>query len=591
MKKILCLVFFLLFNFFSLNSVFASEGWVIENFSSDISIQNDGEVFVEETIDVDFGTLEKHGIYRDIPFMYTNRDGSKYYTDLNVIKVLQDDTSAHYELLKEGDFKRIKIGEANRTINGKHVYAISYEVRGGALFAYQDYDELYWNVTGNYWDVPIKIATSTVRLPVGIAAKQIACYRGAYGSNTECEEKKSEEPRAVFSTKNLGPGEGLTVAVGYQKGAIPIIAVVAPKTLGERLLEVGSVAGFFVLLALGILAILVIWYKKGRDFWSAVPAILANGAQSVSVKPIGAKESIVVEYEPPEKLRPAIVGTLVDEKADTLDVTATIIDLATRGYLTITEEAKKWIFGKTDYIFSKKERDTKDLLSYEKLLLDRLFNDGDEVKMSKLKNKFYDDLAKVKIALYEEVTKLGLFAENPESVRGRYIIYSIGILIVSVCAIFVGGKYEILWLLIAGASFVIVGIFAFLVSFVMPRRTARGNELLRRIKGYRLFISGAEKYKQQFFEKRNMFNEILPYAIVFGLTEKFALAMRDMGIKPDTAGWYYGASGFNAATFGSSINSFSSSMSSVIASTPGSSGSGGGGFSGGGGGGGGGGSW
>jgi len=136
------------------------------------------------------------------------------------------------------------------------------------------------------------------------------------------------------------------------------------------------------------------------------------------------------------------------------------------------------------------------------------------------------------------------------------------------------------------------GLVLLVMSRFMPRRTAYGRELYRRVKGYNLFISTAEKYRQRFFEKKNMFNEVLPYAITFGLTEKFAKQMHDIGLEPSTSGWYVGTNNFNTASFASNINSFSSSMSNAMASTPSSSGGfSGGGSSGGGFGGGGGGSW
>ena len=120
---------------------------------------------------------------------------------------------------------------------------------------------------------------------------------------------------------------------------------------------------------------------------------------------------------------------------------------------------------------------------------------------------------------------------------------------------------------------------------------AYGHELYRQIKGYKLFVSGTEKYRQPFFENRNIFMQVLPYAMVFGVTKKLAKAMEQMGIEPSQPAWYVGSQAFNIGSFSSSMESFSSALSSSIASAPGGSGSGGGGFSGGGGGGGGGGGW
>ena len=124
----------------------------------------------------------------------------------------------------------------------------------------------------------------------------------------------------------------------------------------------------------------------------------------------------------------------------------------------------------------------------------------------------------------------------------------------------------------------------------MERKTACGREMFRRAQGYELFVSTVENHRQKFFENRNMFNEVMPYAIVFGLTEKFAKAFKDMGLEPKQPSWYSGTGTFNAVAFGSTMSSFSNSLSSAMASSPGGSGFSGGSSSGGFGGGGGG-SW
>ncbi len=58
----------------------------------------------------------------------------------------------------------------------------------------------------------------------------------------------------------------------------------------------------------------------------------------------------------------------------------------------------------------------------------------------------------------------------------------------------------------------------------MPRRTAKGYAVLRHVDGFRRFIDESEKERAQFAEKKNLFSEYLPYAIVFGATEKWAHA-------------------------------------------------------------------
>ncbi len=588
MMKRLVFFFALLFSFIFVPLAHADEGWIIDNFQADIAVQESGEVRVVETLDVDFKDLDKHGIYRDIPFEYES-NGELTYTNIDIASVLQDDKKAKYDTSVTDGYIRVKIGDPDETISGRHIYVITYTARG-VLRGFQDHDELYWNITGNQWGVPISHVEAVVTLPKEEITR-ITCFEGFAGSTAICDAKRESSQLARFTTfGELGAGQGLTVVVGYTRGIVPILTVERPKTFFEKLIEWPSLATIAIILFAGIVTVLYRWFRHGRDYWFAQNIFGKKGEQG-NLKPIGAHETLTVEFTPPEKLRPAEMGVLMDERADTNDVVATIIDLATRGYLTITEIPKKWVFGKVDYTLAKKVKDDKDLLNYEKKLLHNLFKTGNEVKMSDLKTTFYDELQEVKKELYKDVVEKGLFPTDPEKVRGNYL----GIGIVLTIACFFGIFISIGADLVFGADIalggVVVGLLLMFMSTHMPRRTAYGRELYRRVRGYQLFINTAEKHRQVFFEKRNMFNEVLPYAIAFSLTEKFAKQMKNIGIEPKTTGWYSGVHPIHAGTFGASMNSFSNSMSSAIASTPSSSGGFSGGSSGGGFGGGGGGSW
>ena len=568
---------------------YAQENWIIEKFNADINILEDGKVSIGETINVDFGSLQKHGIFRDIPFIYSTQDGYKRYTEINVVSVMASGSQLPYETSSSGDYVRIKIGDPDKTVSGRQVYEIEY-LASGVLNSFESYDEFYWNVTGSAWPVPILETNATVTMPKeGIT--QLTCFQGGFGSKEKCTYDQENDLSANFSADNLQIGQGLTVVVGYTKGLVPIIVVPPPKSINDSLFSLPTLLAFVFSLGLAIGSVAWLWFIKGRDFWFKRRFLFDKSAKQ-EIKPVGAHETIVVEFSPPEKLRPAEMGTLMDERADTLDVSATIVDLATRGYLAVAEEPKKWLFGNADYVLTKKSKDTKELLGYEKELFERLFNEGDLVKISSLKTKFYKDLKVVKEKLYKEVVNKNFFPENPESVKNKYIFIGVGVIILGAVFLVLGFNIINNLLVGAGAGLLIGGGFWFLFARLMPRRTAVGREMYRRAVGYELFVSSAEKYRQRFFEKKNMFNEILPYAIVFGLTEKFAKAFKEMGVEPVQPSWYSGSAPFNAALFGASIANFSGSLSSAMAAAPGGRGFGGGrGFSGGGFGGGGGGSW
>jgi uncharacterized membrane protein YgcG len=449
-------------------------------------------------------------------------------------------------------------------------------------------------VTGNGWGVPIEKASSRVSVE-GATLLQATCFQGYSTDKDLCAYEVSQDKKvATFvASKPLQPGEGLTIVAGYEKGIVPLLIVQKPKTLFEKVIEPSSFL-FLGALLLGALTIaFFFWYKYGRDY-SFIRKSVVDNPTGEKLQGVGEHETVVVEYTPPENLRPAEIGVLTDERADTLDVVATIVDLASRGYLTITEVEKSWIFGKTDYRLTRMKEDTAGLLSYEKVLFDKLFDSKREVTVSSLKTTFYADLATVKKSLYERVVAAKFFSKSPEKMRTTFIV--IGLLCIFLGFFFfaISAGSGVVFFVDIAIGIGAFGVMLFVISPFMSRRTAYGREMYRRIKGYQLFIATAEKYRQRFFEKKNLFNEVLPYAIVFGLTEKFSQAMKDIGLpeKQMAAGWYVGAHAFNYSTFSSNMNDFSKSLSTAIAASPKSSGfSSGGGFSGGGFGGGGGGSW
>jgi uncharacterized protein (TIGR04222 family) len=309
--------------------------------------------------------------------------------------------------------------------------------------------------------------------------------------------------------------------------------------------------------------------------------------------PLFEKGTAPVEFAPPEDLRPGQVGTLIDEEANTLDVTATIVDLAVRGYLVIEEISKVGWFGKPDWKLIRRPKETEGLLQYERTLLDGLFEDGDEVLLSDLKKKFVERLQEVKDALYRDLVSRRWFVKRPDKVRAMWAGIGAALLLLGIgatVALAYLTKLGLLGLpLVAGGALLIIG------AKRMPRRTGKGTAITRRVNGFRVVIEKVEQHMSHWAEEENVFTRFLPYAVVFGVTEKWAKAFEALGQMPaDDMGWYRSAYPLTYVAFADSMDAFAVTTSGTIASTPsgsGGSGFGGGGFSGGGGGGGGGGSW
>src|SRR3989338_141132 len=227
MKSIFRLFILLLVPFVFAVSVQAVEQ--IRNFDSKISINKDGTINVEERIAYDFGFQSKHGIYRNIPYIKTNKEGKKLKLEFSAFSVA-DETGKKYLYSKSvADGKiNFKIGDPDRTITGLHTYVINYKV-SGALTYFSDHYELYWNTTGNEWIVPIASYTSQVFLPVGTGQNDIKaiCYTGSIGSTEQnCLSVVKDNFVEFKSSKDLNSSEGLTIAVSFPKGAV---AVLEPK--------------------------------------------------------------------------------------------------------------------------------------------------------------------------------------------------------------------------------------------------------------------------------------------------------------------------------------------------------------------------
>lgn len=572
--------------------VAADEGWVIERFLIRLDIQRDGSIIAHEALDVDFRNLSRHGIFRDIVYRQAFDETHDREYDIRLTGVTAADGRRHeVRTTTEGAIRRFRIGDPDRTISGRETYRIAYTI-DHALNSFADHDELYWNASGT-WPVGIRATTVIVSAPAG-AIERVECFQGHEGSTQRCLARMTPDQATFTATRPLDEGEQITIVAGLRKGAVakpqPRL-VTRPRNLWNSFDRTpGLVVATFTGLVLALGGVGILWWRIGRDRRYISLHYLSQDNRQETV-PVFGSDPIVVEFEPPDRMRPAQIGLLVDERADTLDVTATIIDLAVRRYLTITELPKEGWFGRTDWQLTRLKEADAELLAYERIVLNGLFDSGASRKVSDLKNKFYDDLAKAKDALYADAVTRGWFPRNPNSTRTMSRVAGLLLAAAGLALTFLLGRRWGAGLL--GLPFILGGMLLAGVSGAMPRRTAAGREALRRALGFARYIKTAEVHQQAFAERAKIFTAYLPYAIAINCVDRWARAFRDLDLQAATSGWYAGGARFDPGGFSSSLGSFSSSVSSTLASTPGGSGSSGfsGGSSGGGGGGGGGGSW
>jgi len=546
----------------------------IRSFDADVQLQAEADAFVVmEHILYDFGAVQRHGIFRDIPVRYGRGRSADYRIGLDVLSVTNGSGVARpFKVQRRGDNLRIRIGDAKRTVSGEQEYWIRYQVKRGILY-FDDHDELYWNVTGTQWPVPIEAVAARVGLPAGAqpARVQLACFTGRRGSIEQACAFHQAGAEATFrASRGLGAGEGLTLVLGLPKGVL-----VQPSAWQRWLSRASDYLGPLSLLPLLVLGIMLwLWRSQGRDR--------------------GAHHAIAVRYEPPEGLTPAEVGTVVDERIQMADITSSILDLAVRGFLRIEElEAKRFLFlSHTDWRLVKL-RPTEGLRHHERLMMEKLFSGREAVKVSELKNEFYRHLPAIRKALYAQVSKAEkLFPTSPESVRRRWRIVGILVLAVAISlSVFLGAGLQ------HSIPLGLCGVLFLAFAGAMPRRTRKGRAAYEEILGFKEFMERVDRDRLERSSGRDAgrFERVLPYAVVLGVADTWADAFADIYTEPPA--WYTGhnVQHFRPQRFvsdlGRSLDTLGQAMRTQPQGGSGSSGMGGGGFSGGGFGGGGGGSW
>jgi uncharacterized membrane protein len=573
-KSPLCLLAFITTLFLATLTTQARD-LTIQRFDETVTVNPNGTIEVTEIIEARF-TGFWHGIYRTIPVEYDTQQHLNYSLLLEPLSVTDDDGHPlKYEQKREGRNLKFKISVPGAQDATKTVM-IHYRILNAIRF-FDDHDELYWNVTGGEWDAPIHSASAKIELPVGVTGLHAIAFTGAYGSReTDAQVEAHGNIVQVSTNHPLSYREGLTVVAGWDKGFVH-----PPSTAAKIALFLRSNWPLF-LPVVAFLLMLWLWWTRGRD---------------------PERGSIAVQYEPPDKLTPGECGTLVDNEAAMRDITATLVDLAVKGYLTIEQKDESHLLGLThskEYIFHLKRPPTEwsAVRPHELEMLSALFDDGSatSVKLSDLQNHFYTHLPAIRSRIFDALMADGYYLHRPDTVRQGYI--GAGIVIGILLFVFGGalgaatGVAHLTWVIAAILTAAVICIF----GWFMPARTLTGARTFEKVLGFEQFLERVESDRlERIVKTPEMFEKFLPYAMALHCEKKWVAAFAGIAMQPPQ--WYSGpyGSGFVPYMFVNDLNVMSAQASSVMASAPrgssGGSGFGGGGFSGGGFGGGGGGGW
>lgn len=540
----------------------------ILDYRSEIEVHADASMTVTETIVVEAaGQLIRRGIYRDFPTDYRDRLGNRYRVGFEVLGVTRNGQDEPFHTERRENGVRVYVGRANEFVApGRHEYAIRY--RTDRQLGYFDaHDELYWNVTGNGWDLPIERASAVVRLPPGVPMGDVSLegYTGRQGSTEQSYAAAASGGEAsIAATRSLGPREGLTIVVGWPKGHVH------EPGGGERLQHVMKDNRGLLTACIGALFILGYlawaWSRHGRDPRRGV---------------------VFPHYEPPAGYSPASTRFILRMSYDNRVFTAAILSLAVKGYLEIAEAGGKYTLHRRD--------STQPLAAGEQALLDTLFATARSVELD---NKNHALLGRTKAAHKKSLRR---------DYEKKYFLLNTALLMPSFGAsvvLAVGIKLLDGFTPAVTAVFVALAAAHVLFAYLMRAPTARGRALMDKLEGFRMYLEVAEKDE---LNLRNppartpeLFERYLPFALALGVEQQWAEKFAGVFARLDGAqgtryrpSWYGGD--FNPARLGGFATDVGTGLNSAISSAstaPGSSsGGGGGGSSGGGGGGGGGGGW
>src|SRR5271166_1754778 len=556
----------------------SARDWRIARFDTHMSVAQDGTAAVSERLDVVFvGSF--HGIYRDIPIEYPGPHGSNYTLFLKVTGVTDGEgNKLKYDSSTQNGNRHLKIYIPD-AVNTTRTVQINYRVTNAVRW-FDGHDELYWNVTGNDWPVPIDSASATISFPANTAGELRAqAFTGVYGSQGQDASVQVRGDTVLVESNNpLSMREGLTADVYITKGVLT-----QPSKLTQAMWFLRS--NIIVLLPLwAFIVMFFFWWTKGRD-----------PKPDISVAPM---------YEPPKGMTPAEVGTLVDDVVHPRDITSTLVDLAVKGYLKIEEkESKTLMFSHRDYIFHllKPPSDWASLEPHERVMLNHMFAGGvTDVHLSDLKNQFYVAIPTMKDNILGELKGKGMYSVDPESAHA-YVLAGV---------LFTAAPFVLVQVFGAGSIFdspgllVAAGIVAVLVIFlfarIMTAKSRKGVDTKVEILGLQEFINrvDADRLKRM---PPDTFEKVLPYAMALGIENRWAKSFG--GVVQNPPNWYVGPTpyvGFNPIFFAGSMHAMATDAHQAFVASPRASstgsgwsggGFGGGGFSGGGFGGGGGGAF
>jgi uncharacterized membrane protein len=555
------------FILFSLN--LSGQDYTIQSYDVNIQVAENGHFDVVEEISVNFFT-DRRGIIRKIPFQY-KVDGKRKKILIQNLRV--DDWN--YNAYRESGDEVIRIGDPDVFLRGEQKYTIRYRVED-AFLVYKEHIEFYWNVIGDKWDTDIQNVSLNIHFPKEEEILEYKLFTGNRRSdNGKMMLSQRESVIEGRSLKGLAPGEGISVAVKLPRYAIHLSSDLT-RSIQEASdeLDRSKKADWFAIFPFSLILFFIQWWRrKGRNDYSF--------------------ERLKDVYYAPNSISASEAGSRIDFRVHDRDLMALIPQWGREGYIKITGPYEKGRFKSTELFAERLENLPAHFPEHEQILFNSLFQDGDIILLSSLKEKFYTHFRKAKKALKQEMSLIDSY--DPVSYKTFHSGWFLGLgILFLISGIYLMVGHQMIY---SGIALIALFAVSWFVHFSSPKKTEAALQTQQALRDFEWFLEKGpeDKLKEVVDKDPKYFENVFPYVVAFGIDKAFVKRIQPYMEYGPT--WYYYGDhmGTNQrAPFNTFSDQFSiNSVSSAFTSMPGSSGSGsstsfssgssGGGFGGGGG--------
>ena len=516
------------------------------------NLAKDGTLTVQETITFD-GTAPAQ-VRQQFETRQDLVGDRRYVQKLSGISATAGGTALTPETTEEPRFTTVTV-----PTNGAKEVVLSYTVTGATVNLGNGETALRWAMLQGL-SATVQEFDATVQIPGSFT--YVKCTAGSPNSSSPCTfaaagSEGNQTP--TFADGPRGEGEVVVVDIGFPAGAVAATEVIDHRwTVGRAFsaspLPLGLALG---LLVLGGLGLFLLHRRRGVD--ASAGAAVGRVAEFA---PTGAGQS---EFRVVDDIRPGHVGTVVDERVDPVDVTATLVDLAVRGHLLITELPRATDFARTDWELTRTTgSDT--LQPFEQKLLEGIAPAGGSVLVSQMSERLSSSIGGVQDELYDEVVRLGWFDHRPDATRDRFTQLALAALVGAVVVTVLLAIFTTFGLV--GLALVVLALGLVFVAQELPSRTTKGSALLAGLGALRSDLTTHPTNQMPPGRELDEISQVLPYAIVLGGTDRWldaAVAADDDDAADSTdLSWYHGPAHWHLRDLPDSLRNFITTVSGTL---------------------------